>query len=130
MDRVAESIGADRPVGTALFVLFVPSVDRAEKPIDQDFWVDEALTVFAKLFRGATAYPRGRGMWRDDKRGGRLITEEPVIVTSYADPEVVNEESFAMLREFLHRMGRETKQGEVGIVIDGDYYGITEYDRE
>jgi hypothetical protein len=32
------------------------------------------------------------------------------------------------LRAFLHRMGRETRQGEVGIVIDGQYFGINRYD--
>jgi hypothetical protein len=29
---------------------------------------------------------------------------------------------------FLHRMGRETNQGEIGIVIGDKYYGIIEYD--
>jgi len=28
----------------------------------------------------------------------------------------------------LHRLGRETNQGEVGIVIGDKYYGITEFD--
>ena len=51
-----------------LFVLFVPSVDRGGSPIDHDYWVDQALTTFAQLFRGATAYPRGLGKWRDDER--------------------------------------------------------------
>jgi hypothetical protein len=27
-------------------------------------------------------------------------------------------------------MGREAKQGEIGIVIDGKYYGITKYFEE
>ena len=36
-------------------------------PIDHEYWVDAALTTFATLFRGATAYPRGIGKWRDDE---------------------------------------------------------------
>jgi hypothetical protein len=32
------------------------------------------------------------------------------------------------LRGFLHSLGRETRQGEVGIVIGDKYYGITEFD--
>jgi len=32
------------------------------------------------------------------------------------------------LRTFLHRFGREANQGEVGLIISGDYYGISEYD--
>jgi hypothetical protein len=54
------------PVGTSLIVVFVPSQDRDGQPIPQDYWVDEVLTTLGKLFRGATAYPRGRGVWRDD----------------------------------------------------------------
>jgi hypothetical protein len=45
--------------------------------------VDEVLTILARSFRGATAYPRGWGAWRDDERGGTLFKEEPVIVFSY-----------------------------------------------
>lgn len=89
-------------------MLFVPSVDRTGHSIDHDRWVREALTVFATLFRGATAYPRGFGMWRDDERGGALVSDEPTIVASYADPSDVTDEALASLRRFLHRLGRET----------------------
>jgi len=34
------------------------------------------------------------------------------------------------LRAFLCRMGREADQGEVGIVIDGTYFGIIDYSDE
>jgi hypothetical protein len=30
----------------------------------------------------------------------------------------------------LSHMGREGRPGEVGVVIDGKYYGITEYQAE
>jgi hypothetical protein len=66
-------LGSTKPDGTTLFVLFVPSVDRDERPIDQEYWVDLALREFAELFRGATAYPRGLGMWRDDEQNGGLV---------------------------------------------------------
>jgi hypothetical protein len=109
-------------------VLFVPSVDRDGNPIQHERWVDEALTVLATLFRGATAYPRGRGKWRDDERGGKLVTDEPTMVISYAEPKAVTRANLRRLREFLHRLGRQANQGEVGIVIDGEYRGITKYD--
>ena len=105
-----------------------PSVTRSGEPIDHDYWVDEALGVFAILFRGATAYPRGRGRWRDDERGCVLVADEPTVVTCYAASQDITEEALARLRAFLHRLGREAHQGEVGIVFDGQYYGITEYD--
>ncbi|HXG09319.1 MAG TPA: hypothetical protein VNK04_05975 [Gemmataceae bacterium] len=111
-------------------MVFVPSKDRDGKPIDQDYWVDEVLTTLARLFRGATAYPRGRGVWRDDQRGGALLKEEPVIVFSYAAPEAMTTEALAELYRTLSRMGREANQGEIGVVIDGKYYGITEYAEE
>ena len=68
--------------GASLLVVFVPSRDRVGNNINQGFWVDEVLTTLGQLFRGATAYPRGRGVWRDDERGGALVKEEPVIVFS------------------------------------------------
>ena len=92
--------------------------------------VTRALETFGTLFRGATAYPRARGVWRDDQRGGELRYEEPTIITCYADPAALTAETCSRLRAFLHRLGRETKQGEIGIVIGSKYYGITEFDPE
>jgi len=67
-------------------------------------------------------------VWRDDARGGTLVYDETVLVTSYVDPEVLTDQTLRGLRAFLHRLGREGRQGEIGIVIGGNYYGITEYD--
>lgn len=114
------------PVGTSLIVVFVPSKDRTGQPIDQDYWVDVTLTALGCLFRGATAYPRGRGVWWDDQ-GGTLLKEEPVIVFSYAAEQALTTTALTELYSTLSRMGREANQGEIGIVIDGKYYGITEY---
>jgi hypothetical protein len=115
------------PVGTSLVVLFVPSKDRDGQPINQDYWVDEVLRTLGRLFRGATAYPRGKGVWRDDQRGGALLAEEPVIVFSYVAGPDLTVEALTDLYRTLSRMGREAKQGEIGVVIDGKYYGITDY---
>lgn len=71
-----ETLRTDR-VASTILVLFIPSVDRYDEPIDQDQWVSEAL-----------------------------------------------EENAAGLREFLHRMGRDARQGAVGLVIDRDYLEI------
>ena len=46
-----------------LVVLFVPSVERdGRTTIDQDRWVNEALTMLGEVFGGATAYPKARGV--------------------------------------------------------------------
>ena len=43
---------------SVLVVLFVPSKEQdGEADIDQDYWVDEALKMFGRVFGGATAYP-------------------------------------------------------------------------
>jgi hypothetical protein len=128
--NIGKRLGANKPAGATLFVLFIPSVDRHEKPINQKYWIDKALRELATLFRGATAYPRGKGMWRDDEQDGRLISDEPVIVTSYANSLDVTAAALKQLRMFLHRIGREANQGEVGLVVNKTYYGITEYDED
>jgi hypothetical protein len=127
--RTAESwLGATAPVGTLPIVLFVPSQDRDGGEIDHDFWITRALETLGTLFRGATAYPRARGVWRDDERGGTLRYEEPTIVTCYADPAALTAAAQRALRAFLHELGRETRQGEIGVVIGDKYYGITRFD--
>lgn len=63
-----------------LIVMFIPSVARdGVTAIDQDYWVGEALELFGRVFGGATAYPKAKGVWRDDERGGELVKDEPVV---------------------------------------------------
>jgi hypothetical protein len=71
-----------------LVVLFVPSVERDGKtPVNQDRWVNEAMKMFGDVYGGATAYPRARGVWRDDERGGALVFDEPVVIHCYTTPK-------------------------------------------
>jgi hypothetical protein len=108
---------------STVLVLFVPSVDRQEEPIDQEHWESEALTVVGNLFGGATAFPQGRGVWRDDERGGRLVYDAPVIIQCYTSFEAIDQRADE-LRSFLVRMGQETRQGAIGFVIDRTYLEI------
>lgn len=125
------ALGAGPPAGAVQVTLFVPSVDRDGAQLDQEAWVEEALAEFGRLFRGATAFPPGRGVWRDDRRGGHLVFEDTRMVTSYVEAGLLEDAStLKELRRFLHRLGVEARQGEVGIVIDGSYFGITDYDEE
>lgn len=128
---IRDRIGGGRPVGTLSLVLFIPSADRFGEEFDEDcheYWVKEALAAFGQLFGGATAYPRARGVWRDDERDGALVFERPTIVFCYANPGDCTDAAWAALRKFLHRLGREARQGEVGIVVGDEYHGITEFD--
>lgn len=118
----ATRLGASRSAST-LLVLFIPSVDRHSKPIPQTRWVNEALRVLGELFGGATAFPKGRGVWRDDARDGRLVYDKPVVIQCYTSERLITR-SATRLREFLVRLGTETRQGAVGLVIDRDYLEI------
>lgn len=112
-----------------LVVLFIPSVERDGKtPIDQQYWVDAALQMFGRVFGGATAYPKAKGIWRDDERGGRLVNDEPVVVHCYTTPDNIEDASnLAELGAFCRRMGRETRQGEVGLVVGDEYFAVQDF---
>jgi len=115
-------LGANKAAST-LLVLFIPSADRDGEPIDQDSWVEQGLRTLGECFGGATAFPQGRGVWRDDARGGALVFDEPVIIQCYTSSALI-EQLADKLREFLVRMGTESNQGAVGLVIDRDYLEI------
>jgi hypothetical protein len=79
MPDFAGALGASKAAST-LLVLFLPSKDRTDKPIDQEYCVGQALRVLGTLFGGATAFPQGKGVWRDDARSGKLLFDEPVVI--------------------------------------------------
>ncbi|MBI4862391.1 MAG: hypothetical protein HY815_19350 [Candidatus Riflebacteria bacterium] len=112
-----------------LVVLFVPSVERdGTTAVDQDHWVQAALDMFGTIFGGATAYPKARGTWRDDERGGFLVRDEPVVVHCYTTPaDIEDEANLAALAAFCRDMGRQTSQGEVGLVIGDEYLAIRNF---
>lgn len=113
-----------------LVVLFVPSVERdGATSIDQQHWVDAALEMFGRVFGGATAYPKAKGIWRDDERRGALVWDEPVVVHCYTTPaDIQNARNLAELGSFCRRMGREAHQGEIGLVIGDEYFAIHDFE--
>jgi hypothetical protein len=123
-----QRLGADQAVGTIHLVLFIPTVDRQGRKLRGRSWTRKALETLGKLFRGATAYPQGLGVWRDDAAGGKLVFDDTTLVFSYIAPKDLTPGALSELRRFLHRMGREANQGEVGLVIDGRYLGISRFD--
>jgi hypothetical protein len=118
-------IDADKKQST-LLVLFIPSADRYGISLGkkrQDRWIRKGSKVLGSNMGGATAFPRGLGVWRDDAQGGKLVWDKPVLIQCYTT-EVSLEQHAGMLREFLVEMGTKTHQGAVGFVIDRDYYEI------
>lgn len=115
-----------------LVVLFVPSVERDGKTaVDQAHWSGATLEMFGRVFGGATAYPKAQGIWRDDESEGALIKDEPVVVHCYTTPvDIENEDNLAQLGRFCRKMGRETHQGEIGLVVGDEYFAIRDYSEE
>lgn len=115
-----------------LVVLFVPSVERdGITSINQDYWVEEALETLGRLYGGATAFPRARGIWRDDEMGGVLVKDEPVVIHCYTTPEDISDpDRLFWLGSFCRRMGREAHQGEVGLVIGDEYLAFRDFSEE
>ena len=103
--------------------LFIPSNDRFQKPINQATWRESALSLLGKLFSGATAFPKGHGVWRDDAQDGKLIFDETIVIFCYTNRKEI-EANKAELHKFLVTMGMETNQGAVGFVIDQVYMEI------
>jgi hypothetical protein len=115
-----------------LVVLFVPSVERdGITAIDQEHWVDAALETFGQLFGGATAFPRAKGVWRDDEMGGVLVKDQPVVIHCYTTPaDITDPDRLSRLGSFCRRMGREAHQGEVGLVIGDEYLAFRDFSKE
>ena len=115
-----------------LVVLFVPSVERdGVTAVDQPRWVNAALEMFGRVFGGATAYPKAQGIWRDDERGGAPVKDEPVVVHCYTTPaDIEDARNLAELGDFCRRMGRDARQGEVGLVVGDEYFAIRDFAEE
>jgi hypothetical protein len=127
---IRASLGSGRQ--RALVLLFIPSVERdGTTAVDQNRWSEDAMKMLGTVFGGATSFPRARGVWRDDERDGALVFDEPVMVWSLVAPESLNDEkTLDELQLFCRRMGRETNQGEIGLVVDNEYYAITNFAEE
>jgi hypothetical protein len=90
--------------------------------------VDLCLEMFGRVFGGATAYPKAKGIWRDDERAGAIVMDEPVVVHCYTSPaEIEDDSNLAELGSFCRRMGREARQGEVGLVVGDEYFAIRDF---
>ncbi|MBX9583052.1 MAG: hypothetical protein K2X87_22325 [Gemmataceae bacterium] len=120
------ALGAEKDFAVQCFTVYVPNQDRDGVEIGtQRKWVLEAIRLLTELNGGATAMPPAEGAWRSGE--GRVVWEHPVVVYSYIDPEPFHA-ALSRVREFLHRMGRETNQGEVAFEFCDKFYLIRKYD--
>jgi hypothetical protein len=123
---LASALGSDGGVSAQCFTAYIPNKDRHGQEIgNQRKWVLEAIRLLSEVNGGATAMPPVEGGWLNDQ--GEIIWENPVLVYSFIRPEPFVQ-GLPRLREFLHRMGRETNQGEVAFEFDGRFYRIRSFD--
>jgi hypothetical protein len=100
-----------------LVILVIPSHDEDNKRIpDQDAWAEAAIMLLADLYRGATAFKALSGIFKTDD--GTILRDEPILLESYASrDDVLDAVKLRSLHDFAVRMGKETKQNTVAIVI-------------
>jgi hypothetical protein len=126
--NLAGELGADGGTSIQCFSIYIPDQDQDGNEIgNQRKWVLEALDLLGGINGGATAMPPCEGVWLNDDE--QVIREHPIVVYSYVVPDAFLG-GLPRIREFLHRMGRETNQGEVAFEFDGRFYRIRHYDSE
>ena len=125
---LADALGVDSGISAQCFSVYGPDKDRHGNEIgNQRKWILEALDLFGEINGGATGMPPCEGVWRDDK--GVVIREHPAVVYSHIVPDSFLA-NLPRIREFLHRMGRETNQGEIAFEFDGRFYRVRDFDDE
>jgi len=63
--------------------------------------------------------------------GGALVKDEPVVVHCYTIPaDIEDPRNLGELGRFCKRMGRDARQGEIGLVIGDEYLAIRDFGEE
>ena len=124
--HLGRELGAtEEPSGQRL-TLYIPNKDQnGTASQDHPGWCKEAQELLTAIGDGATAFPPVDGTWR--KPDGTDLWEQTRIIYTYVDPDKLGA-NLARLREFLHRFGRETSQGEVVFEFDGRFWSIDRFD--
>jgi hypothetical protein len=89
---------------------------------DWEQWIWEAGDLCGWMNGGATTVPPASAFYVTSKK--RLIEEDTVTVYSFIFDRARFREYLPMLREFLHRFGRNTNQETVFVEFDGFAFKI------
>ncbi len=110
-----------------VIILLVPSHDNKNKLINnQEAWAEAAMELFKDLYGGATAFLTFAGIYLADD--GTTLHDRPILVESYASRENLEDKGrLTQLVEFMKRMGRETKQASVAVVINDVFHEVKEF---
>ena len=110
-----------------IIILIIPSADKKEDELkNQDIWADAAMELFAENYGGATAFETYSGIYKTDV--GKILHDKPILIESYVERERLEDEAtLKKLLEFCKRMGRETNQHAVGLVVNSVFHEITDF---
>ena len=123
---VGAALGASEDTSIQQLILYIPNTDKAGNEIgDQDTWVEEATELLAAIGGGFTTLSPIDGGWVNED--GEVIRERVILTYTFVKPDQFLRE-LPSLRAFLHKMGRETNQGEVAFQFDNRFYRINEFD--
>lgn len=127
---LAGAIGAVENVLGQMLSLYIPSKDGVtDEEFDNRQWVAEATDVLVRIGGGYTVTAPALGGYL--KRDGTVVQETVTIIYTYVKPDLFEAE-LPRLREFLHRMGRDTRQEMVVMEFVGmdemSFFQITEFD--
>ena len=126
-DWLAVVLGADTAASVQQLTLFIPDKDRDENDLgNQQEWVRRAAELLVRIGGGVTVLPPCRGGWLNPETD-KIVWEQPILVYTFVKPDKF-EALLPDLRSFLHRLGRETNQGEVACDFDGTFYRISHFD--
>lgn len=130
-------LGATKEALAQQLTLYIPNKDKNHKAIkDVLRWIKEARKILTIFGGGSTSMPPADGTWLSlDKnikdiselKDKDIVWEKTRIIYAYIEKNRFLK-NVGLLREFLHRFGRETNQGEVVLEFDGKFYSITKYD--
>jgi len=109
--------------------VFVPSRARDGSQIDHKFWRSEAVRVLSQLFGGATSV-YAYGGWLDEEMGGEIKEEEESLVFSFFSSSELDKNAVLELKRFVHRLGRDAQQGEIGVHLDNQFLRFRRFDNE
>lgn len=124
--KLEDELGATGGVSVQCLTLYIPDRDIEGNEIpDQRRWVLEGANLLAQIGGGVTIMPAVEGGWMN--AAGTIVWEKPVLIYTFIKPEEFRD-SRSELRAFLHKLGRETNQGEVAFEFDGRFYRITKFD--
>ncbi|MBL7130289.1 MAG: hypothetical protein ISS45_02625 [Candidatus Omnitrophica bacterium] len=133
--NLGEVLGATEASSIQQLTLYIPNKDKDDREIKHiRTWIKEAQKVLTIIGRGSTTMPPADGTWLKKDidsmkklKDEDILWEKTTIIYTYINPDRF-EKNLKSLREFLHRFGRETNQGEVAFEFAGEFFRIREYD--